>query len=244
MLLADLGRRIRESREKRGLKQNDIAHALQISPQAVSKWERGENGPDITLLPTLSKLLGVSLDWLLGAYDQDLDVFEATVFVSSLHGAYGKSVGMPPRDYAAWANGILYQVSEAALRHDGVPIKYMGDEFLCFFSGLHHALRALEAARLARELISEPKMLKIGLSSGEIYLGKIGHPDYARPDIMGETVNLGFLTMNWADEQAKSGAAATAATAEQYAQEFVRGKIKSVTFKNFSRPVRIQELAI
>ena len=66
MLLIDgLGDRIRRQREKRGIKQQDIAHALQVSPQAVSKWERGENAPDISLLGPLARLLGVSTDWLL-----------------------------------------------------------------------------------------------------------------------------------------------------------------------------------
>ena len=42
MLLSELGNRIRSQRERLGLKQQDIANALQISPQAVSKWERGK----------------------------------------------------------------------------------------------------------------------------------------------------------------------------------------------------------
>ena len=40
-----VGHRIKEQRKKLGLKQHDIANALQISPQAVSKWERGEKTP-------------------------------------------------------------------------------------------------------------------------------------------------------------------------------------------------------
>ena len=77
MLLNELGRRLRTQRERLGLKQNDIANALQVSPQAVSKWERGENGPDIATLGPLARLLGVSTDWLLDAHGQDLDVFDA-----------------------------------------------------------------------------------------------------------------------------------------------------------------------
>jgi len=66
MLLQDLAARIRTHRENRGLTQSDIARALEITPQAVSKWERGENAPDISQLVPLAEMLDVSVDWLLG----------------------------------------------------------------------------------------------------------------------------------------------------------------------------------
>ena len=52
--LTVLGQRIKGLREKLGLKQRDVAGALQISAQAVSKWERDENYPDIFWLETSS----------------------------------------------------------------------------------------------------------------------------------------------------------------------------------------------
>ncbi len=97
-MLQDLAGRIRLQREKRGLKQNDIAHALQVSAQAVSKWERGENAPDIILLVPLAKLLGVSVDWLLGSYAaRDLDVFDATVLVSGVRARGTRANSCRPR---------------------------------------------------------------------------------------------------------------------------------------------------
>ena len=75
MLLIELGQRLRTQRERLGLKQNDVANALQVSPQAVSKWERGENCPDIATLGPLARLLGVSTDWLLDAHGENQDVF-------------------------------------------------------------------------------------------------------------------------------------------------------------------------
>ncbi|MFM1919533.1 MAG: hypothetical protein RLZZ303_1167, partial [Candidatus Hydrogenedentota bacterium] len=97
MNLAILGKRIRALREKRGLKQNDIANALQISPQAVSKWERGENAPDISVWLSLSQLLGVSCDALLGRTEAE-DTFEATVFCTSLNRFALRCKRKPPRD--------------------------------------------------------------------------------------------------------------------------------------------------
>lgn len=240
MLLGELGTRIRTQRERLGLKQQDIANALQVSPQAVSKWERGENAPDILILGSLAKLLGVSTDWLLDTYGEGLDVFEASVFVSSVTGAYEKSLRMEPRDFAAWANGFFSQLTEAVLRHEGVPIKYMGDQFLAFFSGANHALRAMKAAMLARKMIAED--LQVGLSRGDIYLGAVGHPDYARPDIMGETVNLAFLTMGWGESNTPSGIAATKAFADELEDGFKTGKMQEERFKGIASPVEVCEL--
>jgi transcriptional regulator with XRE-family HTH domain len=240
MQLRDLGHKIRSQREKRGLKQQDIANALHVSPQAVSKWERGENAPDIGMLGPLALLLGVSTDWLLAVNESNRDEFEATVFVSSVSGAYKKSLEMTPRDFALWANGLFHQLTTMTLRYDGVPIKYMGDRYLSFFSGTEHRDRALKAALHSRQLISAD--LRIALSSGEIYLGSVGHPDYARPDVMGEIVNIAFLTMEWAEEHTKSGMAATAAVVDRLTEPAQAGKKQNLKFLGLDRPVAVVEL--
>lgn len=48
------------------LTQEDVAEILGITPQSVSKWERGESYPDITLLPALANIYETSVDLLLG----------------------------------------------------------------------------------------------------------------------------------------------------------------------------------
>lgn len=240
MLLQDLAKRIRGQREKRGLKQQDIANALGISPQAVSKWERGENAPDIAVLASLAQLLGVTVDWLLAAHEARRDVFEAAVLVSSVNGAYDRSLGMEPRDFATWANGLFYQLTELTLRYGGVPIKYMGDGYLCFFSGAAHSRRAVETALRARAMTNED--LQLGLSAGPVYLGAVGHPEYARPDVMGEVVNIAFLVMNWAAEHATSGIAATEAVAREAADLAQPGTAADVSFRDIDHPVRVVEL--
>lgn len=53
-------------RRKRNLTQEQIAEALGVSGQAVSKWETGTSYPDISLLPVLADYFGVSVDCLLG----------------------------------------------------------------------------------------------------------------------------------------------------------------------------------
>ncbi len=60
-----IGKRIAARRREKGLKQDDLAQMLGVSPQAVSKWENDQTCPDISLLPKLAEILGVSVDELL-----------------------------------------------------------------------------------------------------------------------------------------------------------------------------------
>ena len=60
-----LGRRIARLRLAKTATQERLANELNVSPQAVSKWENDINYPDISLLPDLARFLGVSVDELL-----------------------------------------------------------------------------------------------------------------------------------------------------------------------------------
>ena len=57
---------LKKYRILKGLTQEDIAEYLHVTPQSVSKWERGESYPDITLLPALANIFETSIDLLVG----------------------------------------------------------------------------------------------------------------------------------------------------------------------------------
>jgi len=59
-----LGERIQTLRHAAGLTQEQLSSALEVSRQAVSKWESGEAVPELPKLVALSALFGVSLDEL------------------------------------------------------------------------------------------------------------------------------------------------------------------------------------
>ena len=61
-----IGERIALLRTQQKLSQGQLAEALDVSRQAISKWERGDGYPDITMLPTLANYFGVSVDELIG----------------------------------------------------------------------------------------------------------------------------------------------------------------------------------
>ena len=60
-----IGQRISMLRKDKGITQEGLAERLGVSPQAVSKWENDISCPDITLLPKLAQLLGITVDELL-----------------------------------------------------------------------------------------------------------------------------------------------------------------------------------
>lgn len=64
--MAAVGRRIQERRKVQGLTQEQLGTELGVSAQAVSKWEKGDSTPDIALLPSLCRTLGMNADGLLG----------------------------------------------------------------------------------------------------------------------------------------------------------------------------------
>ncbi|MBR4032261.1 MAG: helix-turn-helix transcriptional regulator [Clostridia bacterium] len=77
----NLGNKIRELRRARNLTQEQLAASLNISAQAVSKWEMEASYPDITMIPTLAALFKVSLDEL---FDFDVENIDQKIEVIRL----------------------------------------------------------------------------------------------------------------------------------------------------------------
>lgn len=65
-----LGERIKYHRKRLGLTQEQLAERMRVSAQAVSKWENNLSCPDISVLPELADVFGISLDELMGRSSQ------------------------------------------------------------------------------------------------------------------------------------------------------------------------------
>ena len=61
-----IDKNLKELRVRQGKRQEDLAVHLGVSAQTVSKWERGENLPDLTLIPAIACYYDVTVDDLLG----------------------------------------------------------------------------------------------------------------------------------------------------------------------------------
>lgn len=57
-----------ELRQQNKMTQEDLANKIGVTPQAISKWERGNGLPDVELICEISKILGTSLNSLLGIH--------------------------------------------------------------------------------------------------------------------------------------------------------------------------------
>lgn len=75
-----LAENLKKYRILKNLTQEDIAGYLGITPQSVSKWERGECYPDITFLPALANILETSVDLLIG-----MDVIRSEKTIDNIH---------------------------------------------------------------------------------------------------------------------------------------------------------------
>lgn len=68
----DVGQFISARRQELGLTQKQLAEQLHVTDKAVSKWERGQGYPDISTLPLLAEVLGVSIDEMLSGSQDSL----------------------------------------------------------------------------------------------------------------------------------------------------------------------------
>lgn len=67
-----LGQRLQRFRKRANLTQEEVATKLNITPQAVSKWENDVSAPDISLLGEIADMFGVTVDELLGRQPQTI----------------------------------------------------------------------------------------------------------------------------------------------------------------------------
>ncbi|MFT4145192.1 MAG: helix-turn-helix transcriptional regulator [Mobilitalea sp.] len=66
-----IGEKIQKLRKEKGLSQEQLANQLEVSRQAISKWELGESFPDINKVVLISEYFQVTTDYLIKDYSSD-----------------------------------------------------------------------------------------------------------------------------------------------------------------------------
>ncbi len=105
MTLAD---KLKEARKNAGLTQNELAEKICVSRQAITKWESGKGIPDVENLRTISKVLDVSIDFLL----DDEGVADKTVIKEQINlNNYVKEGKLRSKEdavvYAKYPNAVI-----------------------------------------------------------------------------------------------------------------------------------------
>ena len=73
---SNMGENISALRRRIGMTQEMLAFRLGVSAQAVSKWERQISCPDVSLLPTMAEIFGVSIDELfINSHSEEIDLY-------------------------------------------------------------------------------------------------------------------------------------------------------------------------
>jgi len=76
-----LGKRIREERRKQDLTQEKLAEDVNVTHPHIGQVERGERGPSLELLVSISNRLGVTVDYLLSDYIENEDEYLRQLWV-------------------------------------------------------------------------------------------------------------------------------------------------------------------
>ena len=106
MTLAD---KLKEARKNAGLTQIELAEKLSVSRQAITKWETGKGIPDVDNLRMISRVLNVSIDFLL----DDEEVLDKTVIKEQINlDDYVKEGQLRSKKDAVWRIiGLDYRCS-------------------------------------------------------------------------------------------------------------------------------------
>ncbi len=97
MNMQKTGKYIAKLRKGKGWTQQQLAKQLNVSPQAISKWECGEAIPDIDILDKLAMIFSVTIDSIIKAQDSEIFTFE-----------FG--IGILPYVDMSRANNLIHQV--------------------------------------------------------------------------------------------------------------------------------------
>lgn len=136
----ELKERIALARKQAGLSQEQLGEKLGVSRQAVSKWESGQNNPDVAYLAEMCRLFGVSSDWLLLGKETEQasiparcpDCHAIVTGLDNFCPNCGCSLKIAPKEQYALVltsimsspedNSILYHICDEGIFHPAFPL--------------------------------------------------------------------------------------------------------------------------
>lgn len=120
-----LGEKLQLLRRSRGLSQEQLAETLEVSRQAISKWECGDSTPDLEKLRAICTYFGVTSDYLIWEGAEDASRPEVTTEKKPDHAARRESVRTFVRENAHWAGYLIAIVGGVLLARVGLQLLVM-----------------------------------------------------------------------------------------------------------------------
>lgn len=77
--------RLKAKRHENQLSQNQLANKLNISVSRISRYERGLVFPELSTANDIAQFFGVSIDWLIGATDEESNCYETPDFLKAIN---------------------------------------------------------------------------------------------------------------------------------------------------------------
>lgn len=120
-----IGENLKRLRRERDLTQEEVASALGISNQSISKWERTDGYPDITMLPAIANYFGITVDDLIGtkeiAGQRKLDAINAQWEENRKLNKHAENVALMKESLKFFPDNalLLVQLSASLERLDG-----------------------------------------------------------------------------------------------------------------------------
>lgn len=160
-----LGPFLHSLRSKRQYKQQEVARQLHVTPQAISKWERGEGLPDFPLLLSLCNLYHITIDAMMEQMEEENEIpycFDAIQFgktIKVLRKSRGLSQKRMARDF-----DITFQSISKWEKGISLPNYAMLEKMKSYFHISYHALFQYEPLK------KERKLMKMGIGMGALVL--------------------------------------------------------------------------
>lgn len=163
----NIGGTIKRLRKDRGITQEELASAIGVTTQAISKWERGEGYPDITFLPDIAEYFHVTLDTLCGIDEQRNREQISSIINATSDASYAEGVkiardGLSKFPHSVLLKNNLAQALMGCTVNQTVPRDVAGEVIGLYEDIIHHGTNINDLSPNAPSLLC-----KAYLSLGE-----------------------------------------------------------------------------
>ncbi len=179
-----------------------------------------------------------------------------TILFSDMAGFTSFSENKTPEELVAFINGLLHELTELIINHDGTLDKYLGDAVMAFWGAPliqeDHAYTACLTSILMQKKVKEiskewtakgekPLNIRIGLNSGDGIVGMVGGEKHKNYTVMGDSVNLASR-LEGANKEYQSEIMISESTYEMAKDKILVRELDSIRVKGKSKPTKVFEL--